>query len=194
MLALAERHKASARATRGETHDDVGVRGDIEEHLRAEGQAGGLLSPDELEGYATEAYRAAGLAHTLEYELPSPLVLLGRLGLSVRAGHPPEGAHAVWQGTTIVVPTIHLAEQREHGGALLHEGGHYLLRRARHTHADVIQLTLCLAAPWATVRAAVRAGALAPEALMLRQRFAPQWLLEWRCEVIARAFNSFEVA
>lgn len=84
--------------------------------------------------------------------------------------------------------------KREHGGALLHEGGHYLLRRARHTHADVIQLTLCLAAPWATVRAAVRAGALAPEALMLRQRFAPQWLLEWRCEVIARAFNSFEVA
>lgn len=88
-------------------------------------------------------------------------------------------------------PGAHEARARR---ALLHEGGHYLLRRARHTHADVIQLTLCLAAPWATVRAAVRAGALAPEALMLRQRFAPQWLLEWRCEVIARAFNSFEVA
>lgn len=58
----------------------------------------------------------------------------------------------------------------------------------------MIHLTLCLAAPWATVRAAVRVGALTPESLALRQRFAPQWMLRWRCEVIARAFNTFEVA
>lgn len=146
------------------------------------------------EGYATEAYRAAGLAHTLEYELPSPLVLLRRWGLTTRIGRPPAGAHALWQQNTIVLPPASERNAREHGLIGLHEGAHYLLRRAQHTHADVIQLTLCLAVPWPAVRAAARAGALTETALSLRQRHVPLWALAWRIEVVSCFFNEIEVA
>ena len=160
-------------------------------------RSGVARTPEQNErarGYATEAYRRTGLAHTLEYELPSPMILLRRLGLDVRLGKPPSGQHAAWQGRTVVLPTARDKDAREHGGAALHEGCHHLLHGTQHTHADVIQLTLCLAVPWATVRAAVRAGALTPEALSHRQRHAPLWLLEWRCEVIAKVFAGYDVA
>lgn len=157
--------------------------GHIEQHLRAElASNDGALDAGELEGIAFGAYASAGLSHLLEDELPPPAALALRLGLRVRAGDPPGGSPVVLVGSTIV----HRAglRRRELGLGVLHETSHALFARsgARHTHADVVALTLVLALPHAALRSARLAGELEPAALLERQRYAPRWALVARVE------------
>jgi len=172
------------------------VRGAIQQHLEAEGRSGtGLLTRDEIEGHATEAYRRARLAHALAYELPTPHALARRLSILVRTAQPPGGVMAARVGDAIVVAPMSRADRRELCGALFHEICHDLLKRTRHTHEDVIHLTLALVAPWETLRACAAAGELSAKALSTHyQPHAPLWLLQWRVGVAAELFGTVEVA
>lgn len=170
------------------------MRSAIEQHLRAEADSGtATLEAHEFEGLATWAYRSARLAHSLAGEIAAPSALARGLGLGLRPGRPVPKYHAVRVGEHIVYPH---GERRETGATLLHETAHAVLdgSHPHHTHADVIALTLCLAAPWETMRSAMADNELTLASLMERQRHAPAWLLRWRFETIAGLFDSIEVA
>jgi len=159
-------------------------RGALEQHLHSELASGTCtLSVEDIESLAMWAYEQAGLAHTLEGELPSPVDLVTRLGAVVRYGYPPCKSPAARSGDAIVVrPGLKASEA---GLATAHEGTHVLAELAapQHTHADVVAMTFCVLVPRATVRAALLAGELTPEGLTLYQPHAPLWALSLRIEM-----------